>query len=117
MRISDWSSDVCSSDLGGGYRGNHKDGDAMLTVTAPANLTNANGDTIPFSQISWTSSGNGDTGAQPFPAGTFSGGVQTLANWPVNTWRESCHTFSYGNDAIVPAGTYNGRVTYTLTVP
>src|SRR3546814_2320549 len=86
----------------------------MLTVTAPANLTNANGDTIPFSQISWTSSGNGDTGAQPFPAGTFSGGVQTLANWPVNTWRESCHTFSYGNDAIVPAGTYSGRVTYTL---
>src|SRR3546814_19692534 len=76
MRISDWSSDVCSSDLGGGYRGNHKDGDGMLTVTAPANLTNANGDTIPFSQISWTSSGNGDTGAQPFPAGTFRGGVQ-----------------------------------------
>src|SRR3546814_8060186 len=70
--------------VGGGYRGNHKDGDGMLTVTAPANLTNANGDTIPFSQISWTSSGNGDTGAQPFPAGTFSGGVQTLAHWPVD---------------------------------
>src|SRR3546814_13226423 len=27
--------------VGGGYRGNHKDGDGMLTVTAPANLTNA----------------------------------------------------------------------------
>ncbi|MFC3717258.1 hypothetical protein ACFONC_13990 [Luteimonas soli] len=93
-------------------------GDTVLTVTAPTHLVSANGDTIPFSQISWTSSGNGDAaGSQPFPAGTFSGGTQSLGSFPKNTWRESCHTFSYGNDAIVPAGTYNGRVTYTLTVP
>ncbi|HJR73300.1 MAG TPA: hypothetical protein VJ806_06645 [Luteimonas sp.] len=92
-------------------------GNGVLTVTAPASLTNAAGNTIPFSQISWTSSGNGDSGAQPFPAGTFTGGSQTLASFPVNTWRESCHRFSYGNDAVVAAGTYNGRVTYTLTVP
>lgn len=92
-------------------------GNGTLTVTAPTNLVNANGNTIPFTQISWTSSGNGDTGAQPFPAGTFSGGVQTLATFPVNTWRESCHSFSYGNDNFVAAGTYTGRVTYTLSVP
>lgn len=93
-------------------------GDGVLTVTAPTSLVNANGNTIPFSQISWTSSGNGDgTATQPFPSGTFAGGTQILGNFPKNTWRESCHTFSYGNDAIVPAGTYNGRVTYTLAVP
>jgi hypothetical protein len=89
----------------------------VLTVTAPATLVNATGATIPITQISWTSSGIGDTGPQPFPAGSFSGGVQTLATWPLNTWRESCHTFSYGNDNFVGAGTYNARVTYTLTVP
>lgn len=92
-------------------------GTGTLTVTAPSSLTTGSGDAIPFSQISWTSSGNGDTGAQPFPAGTFTGGTQTLASFPVNTWRESCHAFSYGNNAVVAAGTYTGRVTYTLTVP
>ncbi len=90
---------------------------ANLTVTAPTSLTNASGDTIPISQISWTSSGNGDTGAQPIPAGAFVGGTQTLSTLLRNTWNESCHSFSYGNDAIVAAGTYNARVTYTLTTP
>lgn len=91
---------------------------ATLSVTAPAVLTNASGETMPISQISWTSSGIGDTGAQPVPAGTFSGGNQTLAvNFLRNTWRESCHTFSYGNDAIVGAGTYTATVTYTLSAP
>jgi hypothetical protein len=90
---------------------------ATLRVTSPATLTNAGGNTIPISQISWTSSGNGDTGAQPIPAGTFTGGTQTLATLLRNTWNESCHTFSYGNDAIVAAGTYNARVTYTLATP
>jgi hypothetical protein len=90
---------------------------ATVRVTAPANLTAAGGLTIPITQISWTSSGNGDTGAQPFPAGTFTGGTQTLATLLRNTWAESCHTFFYGNDAIVAAGTYDARVTYTLATP
>lgn len=104
--------------VGGFNRGGlFSGGNGVLTVTAPASLVNASGNSIPFSQISWTSSGNGDTGAQPFPAGAFTGGQQTLANFPVNSWRESCHSFSYGNDAVVAAGTYTGRVTYTLSVP
>lgn len=90
---------------------------ATVRITAPATLTEAGGATIPISQISWTSSGNGDTGAQPFPAGTFAGGTQTLATLNRNLWAESCHTFRYGNDAIVAAGTYNARVTYTLATP
>jgi len=105
----------------GGYnrRGNAgSGGNGTLTVTAPTSLTNAGGNTIPFSQISWISSGNGDgTTAQPFPSGAFTGGTQTLASFPVNTWRESCHTFSYANASLVAAGTYTGRVTYTLSVP
>ena len=90
---------------------------ATLRVTAPTTLTTTGGASIPISQISWTSSGNGDTGAQPFPAGTFAGGTQTLATLASNTWAESCHTFSYANSAIVAAGTYNARATYTLATP
>jgi hypothetical protein len=91
---------------------------ATLTVTAPTSLISATGNTIPISQISWTSSGNGDgAAAQPIPAGSFTGGTQNLANFLQNTWRESCHSFVYGNDAIVAAGTYNARVTYTLATP
>ena len=104
--------------IGGFFRLPGAAGTATLSVTtSAANLTNATGDTIPFSQISWTSSGIGDAGAEPIPAGTFTGGTQTLATFPVNTWRESCHTFSYANAANVAAGTYTGRATYTLSAP
>jgi hypothetical protein len=103
--------------VGGFYRLPLIIGTATLTAQAPATLVSATGETIPISQISWTSSGNGDTGAQPIPAGSFTGGTQTLASFPVNTWRESCHTFNYGNDAVVASGTYTGRVVYTLSAP
>lgn len=105
--------------IGGFYRFNNNTAgtSATLTATAPANLVSTAGDTIPFSQISWTSSGNGDTGAQPFPAGTFTGAAQTIGTIARNQWAESCHTFSYANSAVRPAGTYTGRVTYTLTAP
>lgn len=108
--------------IGGFYRlpGSSPSGTATLTASVPANLINGSGDTIPFSQISWTSSGNGDSGTPPQPilAGTFAGGsTQTLASFPSNTWRESCHKFAYGNDSIVAAGIFRGTVTYTLSVP
>jgi len=57
---------------------------AQVTATVPASLTNGSGGTIKFSQISWASSGNGDTAAngflpEIFPGGTFvSGGTQTV---------------------------------------
>ena len=54
---------------------------AQVTATVPAALIGASGGTIPFSKIHWTSSGNGDTGAEPFPAGTFvNGGVQNVGS-------------------------------------
>jgi len=89
-------------------------GDGVLSVAVSSPLTNTAGDTIPFSEISWTSSGNG---SQPFPSGEFTGGVQSMGTFPANTWRESCHRFAYQNSNIVAAGTYRGQVTYTLSVP
>lgn len=90
-------------------------GVATLTVTSPANLTSGS-DTIPFSQISWVMSGNGDAVFQ-FPNGTFTGGTQTLATFPANAWKEQCMTFSYANSVVPAAGTYTGRATYTLSLP
>jgi len=71
--------------VGGFYRNTANTGAATLTATSPANLVSAGGDTIPFTQIRWTSSGNGDTGAQPFPAGTFAGGTQDRKSTRLNS--------------------------------
>jgi len=90
-------------------------GVATLTVTSPANLTSGS-DTIPFSQIRWVMSGNGDTVIQ-FPDGSFTGGTQTLGTLPPNTWKEQCMTFSYANTVVPAAGTYVGRAVYTLSLP
>ncbi|MGH8081419.1 MAG: hypothetical protein ACREP7_12670 [Lysobacter sp.] len=103
--------------VGGFYRLPGNNGTATLSATAPTSLTNGQGDAIAFSQIRWTASGNNETGAQPIPAGQFTGGTQALASFPVNSWRESCHSFSYSNDAVAGSGVYNGRVTYTLSAP
>lgn len=90
-------------------------GVATLTVRTPANLTSGT-DTIPFSQISWVMSGNGDTVFQ-FPNGSFTGATQTLATFPANTWKEQCMTFSYANSVVPAAGTFTGRAVYTLSLP
>jgi len=103
--------------VGGFYRQPGLTGTASLTATAPTSLTNPSGDTIAFNRISWTSTGAGDTGAEVIPAGTFTGGTQTLATFGNNSWNESCHTFSYANTTTPAAGTYTGRVTYTLSAP
>jgi len=104
--------------IGGFYRRTGGAGQvAQLTVTAPASLVSAEGRTIPISQISWTTSGNGDIGAQPIPAGTFSPGQAPLASFPRNVWRESCMSFTYANQNLVAAGTYDATVTYTMAHP
>jgi hypothetical protein len=103
--------------VGAGYRRNSGSANATLSVSSPANLTNAGGDTIPFTEISWTVSAPGSGVPNVIPAGTFNGGTQTLATVAGNTYLENCHTFSYANNAVRAAGTYNGRVTYTLSSP
>lgn len=97
---------------GGGGGG----GNATLSVTTPAALVNAASDTIPFTAISWVSGGAGDP-TPTIPSGTFTGAVQTLLSFGRNQWFESCLAFSYANTQPVPAGTFNGRATYTLTAP
>jgi hypothetical protein len=90
---------------------------AVLQVTTPAGLTSGT-NTIPFSEISWTSTSLGNSGAADIPAGSFvSGGTRFLRNFAANTYVENCHTFVYANSTPVAAGTYNGRATYTLTAP
>jgi len=91
---------------------------AQVIATVPTALTDTSGDTLPFSRIKWTSSGNGDTGGEPFPAGTFvNGGQQSVGSMASNTWNESCWTFSYSNTTVPPAGTYTGVVLYTMSAP
>lgn len=106
--------------VGASYRrNNNNDGPASATlrVTSPANLVSAAGDTIPFSQISWTVSAPGSTVPNVIPAGTFNGATQTLTTVPANRYIENCHSFTYANSTIRAAGTYTGQVTYTLTSP
>jgi hypothetical protein len=105
--------------IGGFYRTTGgKTAAATVTATVPAALTDATGDTIPFSKIAWTSSGNGDSGAEPFPSGAFvSGGAQSVGTMSSNSWNESCLTFSYLNNTVPPAGTFTGVVRYTLSAP
>lgn len=103
--------------VGGMYRVPGAGGNATLTVSTPAGLLNAAADVIPFSTISWTSSGIGDA-TTTIPAGTFAGAAnQFLLSIARNQWFESCLTFSYSNSAAYAAGTFNGRATYTLTAP
>ena len=89
---------------------------ATLSVTTPATLSNGS-ETIPFTEISWTSTSIGNGGAADIPAGTFNGGYLFLRTIASNTFVENCHTFSYANTNFVAAGIYTGRATYTLVAP
>ncbi|HLW25638.1 MAG TPA: hypothetical protein VKT22_14885 [Steroidobacteraceae bacterium] len=105
--------------IGGFYRTTGgKATTAQVTAQVPAALTDSAGHSLPFSTISWSSSGNLDTGAEPFPAGTFAaGGAQSVGSMASNTWNESCWTFAYANKTVPAAGTFTGVVLYTLSAP
>ncbi|MHB1199016.1 MAG: hypothetical protein ACYCZ6_05550 [Polaromonas sp.] len=103
--------------VGGFFRTPGNSSNATLTASAPSTLINGAGDTIAFNTISWVSGGNGD-GSPTIPSGTFVGGApQTLLSVGRNTWFESCLQFNYDNTQLVPAGSFTGRVSYTLTAP
>jgi len=96
---------------------------ATLTADSSTPL-NSGTATIPFTEISWASStpGGGPNGclAAPvtIPSGTFSGASgQSLVSFGASQRACVCAQFSYRNTGIVSAGTYTGRVTYTLTMP
>ncbi len=104
--------------VGAGFRRNSGANSATLTVSSPPNLIDmSTGEIIPINQISWTTSAPNGGIANIISPGTFSGGTQTLATVPGNTYIENCHTFSYANSALRAAGTYTGEVVYTLASP
>lgn len=105
--------------IGASYQRNNNSAPASATlrVSSPATLVNANGDTIPISEVSWTVSAPGSGVPNVIPAGTFNGTSQFLATIPANTYIENCHTFSFANSTVRAAGTYTARVTYTVTSP
>ncbi|GAB2659445.1 hypothetical protein [Arenimonas aestuarii] len=102
--------------VGGFFRrpGNSNNFAAQLSVLSPPTLNSPQGNTIPVSEISWTTSGIGDTGAQPVPPGQLAAGSNPLTTFQQNTWNESCLSFSYANSQVVAAGTYTTTVTFTL---
>jgi hypothetical protein len=96
---------------------------ATLTVDSSTPLTTGTF-TIPFSQFAWTSStpgggGNGCLAAPTtIPSGTFTGAAgQPLISIDTSSRACICAQFSYLNQNVVSAGTYTGRVTYTLAMP
>jgi hypothetical protein len=96
---------------------------ATLTADSSTPLTTGTF-TIPFSQFSWVSSapgggGNGCLNAPvTIPSGTFTGAAgQSLIVMNTSSRACICAQFSYRNQNIVSAGTYTGRVTYTLAMP
>jgi hypothetical protein len=106
--------------VGASYRrsnANNGPASATLSVRSPPSLTSAGGDSIPFSEISWSVAAPGSPTPNVIPSGSFNGAQQTLATIPAGTYIENCHSFTYANSAARAAGTYDGRVTYTLTSP
>lgn len=90
----------------------------VLSVDSSLPLT-ASGNTIPFTQIRWESSDPSD-----FPSGQFAGTagqeIYTLFCPGFrcrDTTFDALLTFYYLNSVPKPAGTYSGRVTYTLAEP
>lgn len=98
-----------------GYSGGNQ-ANYQVAMSSTGRLSNGTGGEISFSQISWTTQ-DGD-----IPAGTFSD-IPTSQflqqyNFRGNRARGVVDylTFSYANTTVPPAGTYTGRVTYTITL-
>ena len=101
--------------VGGFYRSPGAASVATLSSTSPPNLTSGP-DVVPFTSVSWVSGGNSDPVAT-IASGTFNGATQTLYSAAQNSWFESCLSFNYANNVVPPAGTFTGRVVYTLSAP
>lgn len=85
-------------------------GQVTITATNPLTLTSGT-DSIPFTELSVTSS-NADLDAPDFSGGTS---LPTLAGRVTN--HTANWTYSYANATTPAFGTYEGRVTYTATMP
>lgn len=97
-----------------------------VTISANSSVALTTGVfTIPFTQIDWisTTPGAGCLAAPTtIPSGTFNGAAgqsiyQAPGTFPSPAQACACMQFRYLNQNIVSAGTYTGRVTYTLSMP
>jgi hypothetical protein len=88
-------------------------GQITLTTTNPVSLTSGT-DTIPFTQITATSS---DATNLAVPALTGGTSTPVLSTGTKVTDRSATWTYAYSNSTVAPAGTYNGTVTYTASMP
>jgi len=85
-------------------------GQVTVTATNPAVLTSG-ADTIPFTELSVSSS------SAAFTAPAFGGGTSTPTLTGRVTNQTAIWTYSYANTTTPAFGTYEGRVTYTATMP
>ena len=100
-------------------------GNVTLNATAAGALSDGNGDTIPFSQITTTAATLTSSTALPAPVLTNTTSANTVLTAPASKviTQDAKWTFAYANTATVPTGTYggvntnNGRVVYTATMP
>lgn len=87
---------------------------ATLSVDTSMPLTSGSG-SIPFTEIEWTASGYAPI---TIASGAFSGTAgQVLTTFQNSRRARQCHAFAYRNTQVFGAGTYQGRATYTLTMP
>lgn len=86
-------------------------GQVQIAAAGGPNLTSG-ADTIPFTQITGTS----DSTNLPNPV-LGAAAVNVAASAGKVTDRTANWTFSYANTVAAPAGTYNGQITYTATMP
>jgi hypothetical protein len=91
-------------------------GQIVLTSTNSGNLVNSvtPADTIPFSQI--TSASSDPTLPVPAAAGGTANPTFNTGSTKVTT-RTANWTFAYANTVTPAAGTYDGTVTYTASMP
>ena len=100
-------------------------GNVTLNATASGALSDGNGDSIPFTQI--TTAATTLTSATQLPAPVLTNGTSSnvVLTAPATKLivQDAKWTYSYANAASVPAGTYGGvnvnnsRVVYTATMP
>lgn len=95
----------------------------VATLSADSSIPLSSGtSTIPFTQVSWTTSTPGGSAClnapTTIPSGTFTGSAgQPLISFTTSRRACACAQFTYLNQSIVSAGTYTGRVKYTLAMP
>jgi len=100
-------------------------GNVTLNATATGPLTDGNGDSIPFSQITTTATTLTSATALPAPTLTNATSANVVLTAPATKVivQDAKWTFAYANAAMVPSGTYGGvntnggRVVYTATMP